>query len=43
MWAGSLVLLAAISRISYVQFERPARLTVRGLLAPELAQHKRCL
>jgi len=43
MWAGSLVLLAVISRVSYVQFERPARLAVRRLMAPELAQDTRYL
>jgi peptidoglycan/LPS O-acetylase OafA/YrhL len=43
LWAGSLVLLAVISRISYVQFERPARLAVRRLMAPELAQDMRHL
>jgi peptidoglycan/LPS O-acetylase OafA/YrhL len=43
LWAGSLVLLAVISRISYVQFERPARLAVRRLMAPELAQPARHL
>jgi peptidoglycan/LPS O-acetylase OafA/YrhL len=43
LWAGSLVLLAVVSRISYVQFERPARLAVRRLMAPELARHTRDL
>jgi peptidoglycan/LPS O-acetylase OafA/YrhL len=43
MWAGSLVLLVVVSRISYVQFERPARLTIRRLLAPELPQQTRYL
>ena len=35
MWAGSLVLLAIISRVSYVYFERPARFSIRKWLAPE--------
>ena len=34
MWGGSLVLLALISRASYVYFERPARLAIRKWLAP---------
>jgi peptidoglycan/LPS O-acetylase OafA/YrhL len=43
VWAGSLVLLVVISRVSYVQVERPARLAIRQLLAPELAKHNRHL
>jgi peptidoglycan/LPS O-acetylase OafA/YrhL len=35
MWAGSLVLLAIISRASYVYFERPARFAIRKWLAPK--------
>ena len=34
MWGGSLVLLALISRASYVYFERPARFAIRKWLAP---------
>ena len=35
MWGGSLVLLAIISRGSYVYFERPARFAIRKWLAPK--------
>lgn len=34
MWGGSLVLLALVSRASYVYFERPARFAIRKRLAP---------
>jgi peptidoglycan/LPS O-acetylase OafA/YrhL len=38
MWGGSLVLLALVSRASFVCFERPARLALRKWLAPKPAQ-----
>ena len=34
MWGGSLVLLALISRASFIYFERPARFAIRKWLAP---------
>jgi hypothetical protein len=37
-WAGSLVLLALISLVSYAVIERPARAWTRALLAPRLVQ-----
>jgi peptidoglycan/LPS O-acetylase OafA/YrhL len=36
-WAGSLVLLALISLVSYAVIERPARAWLRALLAPRRA------
>jgi peptidoglycan/LPS O-acetylase OafA/YrhL len=36
-WAGSLVLLALISLVSYAVIERPARTWLRALLAPRRA------
>jgi peptidoglycan/LPS O-acetylase OafA/YrhL len=36
-WAGSLVLLALISLVSYAVIERPARAWIRALLAPRRA------
>jgi len=36
-WAGSLVLLALISLVSYAMIERPARARIRALLAPRRA------
>jgi peptidoglycan/LPS O-acetylase OafA/YrhL len=38
MWGGSLVVLALISRASYVYFERPARFAIRKWLAPKPAR-----
>ena len=38
MWGGSLILLALISRGSYVYFERPARIAIRKWLAPRPVQ-----
>jgi peptidoglycan/LPS O-acetylase OafA/YrhL len=37
-WAGSLVLLALISLVSYAVIERPARAWTRALLAPRRIQ-----
>jgi peptidoglycan/LPS O-acetylase OafA/YrhL len=34
MWGGSLILLALVSRASFVCFERPVRLAIRKWLAP---------
>jgi peptidoglycan/LPS O-acetylase OafA/YrhL len=34
-WAGSLLLLALISRVSYAVIERPARAWLRARLAPQ--------
>jgi peptidoglycan/LPS O-acetylase OafA/YrhL len=36
-WAGSLLLLALISQVSYAVIERPARTWIRALLAPRRA------
>jgi peptidoglycan/LPS O-acetylase OafA/YrhL len=36
-WAGSLLLLALISQVSYAVIERPARKWIRALLAPRRA------
>ena len=36
-WAGSLLLLALISQVSYAVIERPARTGIRALLAPRRA------
>ncbi|HLN38118.1 MAG TPA: hypothetical protein VK337_10075 [Xanthobacteraceae bacterium] len=36
-WAGSLVLLALISQITYAVIERPARAWIRARLAPRRA------
>jgi peptidoglycan/LPS O-acetylase OafA/YrhL len=41
MWGASLVLLAVISRASYLYFERPARMAIRKRLAPTFVQHMR--
>lgn len=38
MWVGSLILLALISRASFVYFERPARFAIRKWLAPRPVQ-----
>ena len=37
-WAGSLVLLALISQISYAVIERPARTWLRARLAPRASR-----
>jgi len=36
-WAGSLLLLALISQVSYAVIERPARAWIRARLAPRRA------
>ena len=41
MWSGSLLLLAIISRVSYLYIERPARLVIRARLAQKFVQHAR--
>jgi peptidoglycan/LPS O-acetylase OafA/YrhL len=41
MWSGSLLLLAIISRVSYLYIERPARLVIRARLARKIVQQAR--